>query len=86
MTIHGFVHDHEGKPIADARVAVLEAPMPIPDVALIADVNGSFVIGTTQPGRYRISVHADGYQGAEAVVVVRGDSSPLVRIQLEADR
>ena len=80
--IHGTAVDDDGAPVAEARVVVLASPAPMPDVALLTGPDGSFVLGALAPGTYRLAVHADGYDGAEATVEVQGDRPATVRLRL----
>ena len=80
--IQGTAVDDDGAPVADARVVVLDSPRPVPDVALLTGPDGSFVLGVPAPGTYRLAVHADGYEGAEATVEVPGDRPATVRLRL----
>ena len=74
--------DDDGAPVAEARILVLDSPAPMPDVALLTGPDGSFVLGTPAPGTYRLAVHADGYDGAEATVEVQSDRPANVRLRL----
>ena len=74
--------DDDGAPVAEARILVLDSPAPMPDVALLTGPDGSFVLGAPAPGTYRLAVHADGYDGAEATVEVQGDRPANVRLRL----
>ena len=80
--IQGTAVDDDGAPVAEARVVVLDAPAPMPDVALLTGPDGSFVLGTPAPGAYRLAVHADGYDAAEATVEVQSDRPATVRLRL----
>jgi hypothetical protein len=80
--IQGIVVDVDGRPVADARVMVVEAPAPTPGVALLTEPDGRFVLGAAGTGRYRLAVHADGYEAAEADVEVRGGQDATVHLQL----
>ena len=80
--IQGTVVDTDGRPVADARVMVVEAPAPAPGVALLTETDGRFVLGAPGTGRYRLAVHADGYEPAEVDVEVHGGEDATVHLQL----
>jgi hypothetical protein len=80
--IQGTAVDDDGAPVAEARVVVLDSPAPMPDVALLTGPDGSFVLGALETGTYRLAVHADGYDGAEASVEVQSDRPATVRLRL----
>jgi Carboxypeptidase regulatory-like domain len=80
--IHGAVVDEQGRAVEGARVAIVDAPAPSPDVALLTGPDGEFVLGAQRQGRYRIAVHADGYESAEATVDVVADQPATVRLEL----
>lgn len=82
--IRGRVVDEAGRPCAGARVLVSEAPIPTPDIAMLADAAGEFVIGAPDPGRYRLRAVTDDGTGAEAVAEVERDDS-LVRVHIVID-
>ena len=80
--IQGTAVDDDGAPVAEARVVVLDSPAPMPDVALLTGPDGSFVLSAPAPGTYRLAVHADGYDRAEATVEVQRDRPATVRLRL----
>jgi hypothetical protein len=55
------IKDNLGMPVADAAVMVVDAPMPIHDIAAITDANGIVNLGDYQePGRYTVSISHHG--------------------------
>ena len=54
-TISGRVVDARGKGVAAARVMVTAGPGPIPDMAMLTDADGGFVIGASRSGSYTIA-------------------------------
>jgi protocatechuate 3,4-dioxygenase beta subunit len=80
--IRGSVVDSMGRPVADARIVVVDAPAPSPDVALLTGADGTFELPTPNPGTYRLAVHADGYRAADVTVDVRGGEASTVHVQL----
>lgn len=50
--IRGTVRDGSGRPVAGAVVFVVSAPRPAPDVGLLADERGRFVVAAPVLGDY----------------------------------
>jgi hypothetical protein len=64
------VIDADGRPVRGALVGVEWGTVAVPEIALVADDDGRFVIDLP-PGRFRIGVHApDGRRGVLEVDVV----------------
>ena len=80
-TISGTVVDAAGRPVAQARVYVVKAPGPTPDVAALTDAGGCFTIAAPLPGAYEIGCASDAHGSATAAVRVEGDAVQ-VRIRL----
>ena len=79
--ISGTVLSASGQPVALARVYVLAAPGPVPDVALLTDADGRFEIGALPPGAYEIGVSTDGLgSGRVAVRVTRSDAQVQIKL------
>jgi len=68
-TISGRVVDANGRGIAGARVMVTAAPGPVPDMAMLTDGEGRFVIGAARPGSYTIAATTDDAAGEHSVSV-----------------
>ena len=73
MLIRGVVHSSGGAVLEGAVVAFVDAPVDMPDVAAVTGDDGTFVVAAPAPGRYRISLRADGHRRQELVVDVTGD-------------
>ena len=79
--ISGTVLSASGQPVALARVYVLAAPGPVPDVALLTGADGRFEIGAPQPGAYEIGASTDGLgSGRVAVRVTRSDAQVQIKL------
>lgn len=72
----GRVRDTAGAPVAQARVAFAEAPVPVPDVAALTGPDGRFALGAPAAGRYVVVAAADGHAPARVAVDV-GDGAEL---------
>jgi protocatechuate 3,4-dioxygenase beta subunit len=80
-TISGRVIDADGRAVAGARVMVTEAPGPVPDMAMLTDAAGRFVISAGQPGRYTIAAASDA-ASAEITLSVTADAVDGVELRL----
>ena len=62
--IVGVVLDDAGRPVADATVAVVSAPAPVPDIAALTGPDGRFAIVAPEPGDYTILATAPDSRSA----------------------
>jgi hypothetical protein len=76
----GRVVDTAGRPVPDAFVSVVWGTAPVPEIALVTEADGSFLIGLPA-GRFRLQANtADGRVGdADA----SGESTEEILIQLQ---
>jgi hypothetical protein len=75
--VAGRVVGASGAPLAEARVAFAEAPVPVPDVAAVTGADGRFALSAPAPGRYVVLGAADGHAAASVAVEVRGERAEL---------
>ena len=80
MVIAGVVRDSEGFPVADARVYLIAAPGPFPDIAGLTDARGTFTLGARIPGEYQIGCTATGHGSTSETIVVRSGQDVQVEI------
>lgn len=80
--ISGLVRDRHGKPVPNARVSFVEAPVPLPDIAALVDANGAFTISAPLPGEYAIEVVADGFVKKKMKISVLDNTEKHVEINL----
>ena len=85
-TIAGRVSDAGGGPVAGARVAFIDGPVPMPDVAVLTDAGGWFVLAVPAPGEYRISFHASGFSTAVTRALVKPDEGAAVQVSLAPEK
>ena len=69
-TLSGIVLDAAGKPVAGARVYLVGAPGPVPDMAALTGDDGRFVLGAARAGRYEVACRGDAGGSASASVEV----------------
>ena len=68
--IVGVVLDTAGRPVADATVAVVAAPVPVADIAALTGPDGRFTIAVPEPGDYTLLATAPDSRSARVSVRV----------------
>ncbi len=76
-TISGVVLDATGHPVAQARVYVVKAPGPVPDVAAVTGEDGRFALAAARAGTYEIGCSTESSGSATASVVVRAQGAAV---------
>jgi hypothetical protein len=75
----GRVVEASGQPVAEAFVSVVESTVPVPEIALVTEADGTFQIGLP-PGRFRLrATTADGRSGD---LEMSGDSEDELLIRV----
>jgi hypothetical protein len=83
--IEGTVRDSSGAPIEGARVMIVGAPAPFPDIAALTPSDGRFSLPSAGDGEHEILVVADGYDQARLPVVPR-QGQPSLEVALSPAR
>jgi hypothetical protein len=78
--VSGRVLDAQGAPVSGARVFVLKAPGPVPDIALLTSDDGRFTLSLPGSGRYELACYSDAPGSTSAAVEV-GDSNDTVTLR-----
>ncbi|PSJ24249.1 hypothetical protein B7P34_34430 [Streptosporangium nondiastaticum] len=73
--IRGTVRDAAGAPVAGARVAFADGPVPLPDVAAVTDGEGRFALTAPAAGTYTLACRADGGTATTRVRVAAGPAA-----------
>jgi hypothetical protein len=81
--IQGRVSDAAGRPLAGARISIVDSPVAMPDIALLTDAAGRFVLGAPAAGRYLIGIDADDAGRARQAITI-GDDGCVLDIRLPA--
>jgi hypothetical protein len=68
--IRGRVVGRDGAPLSGARVVVVKAPVPMPEIAAHTDAEGRFTFNAPEPGEYELAAHGGGAPGESARTVV----------------
>ena len=80
--LRGTVVDTADRPVASASVYFVSAPVPVRDVAVLTDDDGTFTLTAPTAGEYRIGANAEHFAPAETAVTVADVAEQTVRIRL----
>ena len=82
--IAGTVTDAAGRPVAEAAVAIVAAPGPVPDIAALTGPDGRFAIAAPEPGDYTIVATSPGELTGRATVHigVEGPSEGKAEVEI----
>ena len=81
--ISGTVLDPDGRPVSDARVYFIEGPVPLPDIAILTDRNGEFILTAPAAGTYTIGCTANGFESTSVTVNVKRGQDVQIEIKLK---
>lgn len=81
LQVAGTVLDRAGHPAGGATVMWLQGPVPLPEVALLTQADGSFVMSAPVPGNYTLGCRRDP-DGAAKVEVSVGPQGAQVTVRL----
>jgi Carboxypeptidase regulatory-like domain len=75
-TAWGVVLDEAGVPVVNANVSIaaIDAPVELPEIAIVTGADGRFVTFPVPAGRYELTIDAWGHEPL------------LVEVEIEADR
>jgi hypothetical protein len=75
--VEGIISDELGRPLAGLIVSIVEGSVGFPEIAVITDENGLYLIGSIPPGVFTIGVHdGEGERiGQKTFQVVSGETS-----------
>lgn len=80
-TVQGIVVDREGRPVAQATIAVIDGTAPVPEIALVADDDGRF--GLRLPhGSFTLEAQGGGGATGRNSIQVSA-SSQEIRIEVK---
>lgn len=83
--ITGHVTDPAGRPIAQARVFITEAPVATPDIAALTDDDGAFALTAPAAGDYAVAIAASGFAASTARVTVSQSERAALTVTLQRD-
>jgi len=82
LFIRGDVRDATGAPIENARVFIASGPGTYPDMAIMTDPCGQFLLTVSTVGEYEVACMADGYGDGRQVVEVARPNPALLGFRL----
>jgi Carboxypeptidase regulatory-like domain len=71
-----------GQPVAGARVYIISAPGAVPDMALLSDAQGRFILPAPLAGRYEIGASSDASGSARVTAVTTLQAGATVVLPL----
>lgn len=80
--IFGVIKDDNGNPVPEARVSFLDGPVPLPDIAALTDINGTFALSTPSAGEYVIAVNTEQFVRKELKIRLESNEEKHVAINL----
>jgi hypothetical protein len=75
LLLSGVVSDSTGEPVAGARVAIVAAPVEVPDIAALTSEDGRFSLGVPVAGNYRVAAFGDEGSADETVDIGPGSTA-----------
>jgi hypothetical protein len=81
LQVSGTVLDRMGRPAGGATVMWVQGPVPLPDVALLTQADGSFVMSAPVAGAYTLACRRDP-DGVARVDVHVGPQGARVTVRL----
>ncbi len=84
VELHGRVVNADGRPVPEAIVMIPAGSVPVPEIALIADANGGFVV-RLPPGRFLFravspegsgEIQLDAVQATAFEIITRPGNEP----------
>ena len=81
--LKGRVVDRAGRPVSGAAIHFLSAPGPRPDIALLSDEQGQFVLALA-PGGYTLGARSDAAGAGQSSIDVHDEAELPVEIVLTA--
>jgi hypothetical protein len=82
--ISGVVKDNNGNAISGARVSFISGPVPLPDIAALTDINGTFVLSAPVPGDYVIEVVSEGFIIKKVKIAIESNQEKRIEINLSS--
>ena len=86
IIIEGEVRDPQGRPAAQARVALISGPVPLQDIAMLTGADGKFILSVPGAGVYKISVSTDNCAPLTATVAATAGQNITLQLELQPVR
>lgn len=80
--IFGVVRDDTGNPVRHAIISFLAGPVPLPDIAALTELDGTFAISAPVAGEYVIAVDIEQFVRKEIKITLESDEEKHIVISL----
>jgi uncharacterized GH25 family protein len=80
--ISGVVKDHTGKPISNAVISFVTAPVSVQDIAALTDTNGNFSLSVPSEGEYIIKVNSDRHNEKNIKIKIDRNQKRQIEVSL----
>lgn len=81
--LHGRVVDPNRRPVAEAAVYFISAPVAMPDIAQLTGFDGQFSLSVGAEGKYVVGASADEWGAGQTSFEVGGNEALAIEIQLK---
>ena len=79
--IYGQVFDPLGRPVGEASVYVVSAPVRMPDIAQLTDGQGKFIFSAPVPGLYILGVRSDSWGATQKRFEISSDEELVIEVR-----
>lgn len=76
--IHGQVFDPHGRPESEATIFIVYAPVSMPDIALLTDADGRFILSAPVPGHYILGFHSESWGATQKSIEISGEDELVI--------
>jgi len=80
-TIRGQIVDPEEKPVTEAAVYIVSAPINMPDIAQLVNSRGEFNLSAPVVGRYTIGIRSDIWGEIQKNIEIKDEDSLHIVVQ-----
>lgn len=80
--IFGVVRDDTGNPVPHARVSFLAGPVPLPDIAALTELDGTFALSAPVAGEYVIAVDIEQFVRKELKITLESNEEKHIAVSL----
>jgi hypothetical protein len=83
--VSGVVKSQDGRPVANAMVSFVQAPVAVPEIALLTGEDGSFQLNAPSPGTYVMGANHPEEGAGQQQTVVGAEGATPIEIHLQRE-